>query len=150
MSSEFFLIRTSVLSTRYSALSFDNPVRPRQHIWWNRQADLLGGFQIDHQLELRRLLHGEIRGLGAFEDLVHIRGGAPIQIGNARRITHKPANVQKFWRVIYRWEPALYCKVRGLFSVRIKDRALQHEDAISMPLVRFSKRSLNILRIQYV
>ena len=58
MSSEFFLIRTSVLSTRYSALSFDNPVRSRQHIGWNRQADLLGGFQIDHQLELRRLLDG--------------------------------------------------------------------------------------------
>ena len=45
-------------------------VRPHQHIWRNRQADLLGGFQIDHQLKLRRLLDGQIGGLGSLQDLV--------------------------------------------------------------------------------
>jgi hypothetical protein len=44
----------------------NHPVRPRQHIRRNRHADLLGGFQIDDELELCRLLHGQIGGLGAF------------------------------------------------------------------------------------
>ena len=36
--------------------SLDHPVRPRQHFLRNRQPDLLGGFQINNQLELVRLL----------------------------------------------------------------------------------------------
>ena len=34
----------------------DHFIRPHQHVRRNRQADLLGGFQIDDELELRRLL----------------------------------------------------------------------------------------------
>ena len=53
-------------------ISTNHFVRPHQHVRRNRQADLLGGFQIDDELELRRLLHRKISGLGAFEDFVHI------------------------------------------------------------------------------
>ena len=45
----------------------DHPIRPHQHVRWNRQADLLRRFQVDHQLKLRRLLHRQIRRLGAFK-----------------------------------------------------------------------------------
>jgi len=34
----------------------------------------LGGLEIDHQLELRRLLDGQVGGLRAFQDLVHEKG----------------------------------------------------------------------------
>src|SRR5512147_3017942 len=64
-----FLIFTFALSN-YS-------VRPRQHIRRNRQADLLRSFQVDDQLELLRLLDGQVGGLGAFENLVHEVSGAP-------------------------------------------------------------------------
>ena len=52
MSAEFpvvverFIFFMAQSSTRYSALSFDDLVRPRQHIGWNGEADLLGGWQI--------------------------------------------------------------------------------------------------------
>ena len=52
-------------------------IRPRQHVRRNRQADLLGGFEIDDELELRRLLDGKIGGLGAFQNLVDHRRDAP-------------------------------------------------------------------------
>jgi hypothetical protein len=42
------------LLTAHCSLSFYDPVRSRQHIRRNRQADLLGGFQIDHKLEPMR------------------------------------------------------------------------------------------------
>ena len=51
-------------------------VRSRQDVGRNRQADLLGGFEIDHQLELRRLLDGKVGGLGAFQDFVDVSCGA--------------------------------------------------------------------------
>ena len=58
---------------------FDHPVRPRQHVRRNREADLFRGFQIDDEFELRRLLYRKIGGLGAFQDFVDIGGGAPEQ-----------------------------------------------------------------------
>jgi hypothetical protein len=38
-------------------------------------ADLLGRFQIDHQLELGRLLDRQVSRLGAFKNLVNVSGG---------------------------------------------------------------------------
>ena len=46
-------------------LSLDHLVRLRQHRRRNRQAESLGGLEIDHQLELRGLLNREICGLGS-------------------------------------------------------------------------------------
>jgi hypothetical protein len=48
---------------------FNHLVRSCQHIRRDRQTDLLGGFQIDDEVELFRLLHWEIGGLGALQDL---------------------------------------------------------------------------------
>ena len=41
--------------------SLDHLIRSRQHVRRNRQADLLGGFQIDDELKLRRLLESATR-----------------------------------------------------------------------------------------
>src|SRR4029077_18257776 len=51
-----FLVRLShpLLHAGLSRRLLDHPIRPRQHIRRNRQTDLLGCFQIDEQLELRR------------------------------------------------------------------------------------------------
>src|SRR5262245_23588192 len=42
----------------------------------NREAEGLGRLQVDHQLELAGLLHGEVAGPGAFQELVHVDGRA--------------------------------------------------------------------------
>jgi hypothetical protein len=47
-------------------MSFYDPIRPRQHIWRNRQADLLSRFQIDDELKLHRLRDGQISRFRAF------------------------------------------------------------------------------------
>jgi hypothetical protein len=38
--------------------SFDHPISSSQYIGRNSQTELLGGFEIDHKLKLRRLLNG--------------------------------------------------------------------------------------------
>src|SRR5437867_2033466 len=64
-------------------ISFDHSVRQRHHVRRNRQANLLGSLEIDYELKLRRLLHRQIGGFGAFENLIDVCGGAPVQIGLA-------------------------------------------------------------------
>src|SRR5262245_24230916 len=87
----FLFMFFSALFTRHSSLalfSLDDFVRPIQHGRWNRQTDLLGGFQIDDEFELCRLFDGKIGGLCAFQDSVHVRGGPPEYVWNARAIGH--------------------------------------------------------------
>jgi hypothetical protein len=54
------------------SLSFDDFVRPRQHVRRNGQADLLGSLEINEQLEFGRLLDGKIGRLGSFKNPVHV------------------------------------------------------------------------------
>src|SRR5438132_9988225 len=71
--------------------SLNDFVRPRQHIGRDRQADLLGRFQIDNELELLRLLDGEISRLGTFQDFIHVDSGPPVQVGIAHTVAHEPS-----------------------------------------------------------
>jgi hypothetical protein len=58
--------------------SSNHSVRPCQHVRRYCQADLLGGFEIDHQLELGRLLDWKFRGLRAFENFVNVESSPPV------------------------------------------------------------------------
>ena len=57
--------------------SLDDFIRSRQHLLRNRQTDLLSGFEIDDELELLRLLDGQVGRLGTFQNLVNEVTGAP-------------------------------------------------------------------------
>src|SRR5215831_16215332 len=105
----------SSLDTR--PFSLDHLIRSRQHVRRNRKADLLGGLQIDDELELRRLLHREISRLGAFQNLVHIRGSAAEQVGGVRAIVHESAGFRIVWLWVNRREPVLCRQVRKLCSL---------------------------------
>src|SRR5437762_67003 len=98
--------------------SFDHLIRSRQHVQRNRESDLLGRFQVDHELKLRWLLHRQFAGVCTFQDLVYISGSAAVQVVNAHAVAHKPSVFHPLCRVIYRREPALYREVHNLFSVR--------------------------------
>src|SRR5882724_12429522 len=71
----------SVTIWSQSKLLRNNLVRSQQQRLWDGQPEGLGGFEIDHQLELRRLLHGQVAELRALEDLVHVRGRAAAVAG---------------------------------------------------------------------
>ena len=54
----------------------DHLVRPKQHRLWDRQPERPCSSEIDDQLELRRLLDGEVGRFGTLEDLVYIDGAS--------------------------------------------------------------------------
>jgi hypothetical protein len=58
--------RLPAIHARTKNLSSNHPIRPRQHVRRNREADLLGRFEIDDQLEFRRLFDGKIGWLCTF------------------------------------------------------------------------------------
>src|SRR5215813_7857722 len=62
----------SIQSSPLDFLSFDHFVCSCQDVRQDRQADLLGRFEIDNKLELLRLLHRQIGGLRPLENLVHV------------------------------------------------------------------------------
>jgi hypothetical protein len=54
----YWFPQSAAFVTHSAALSADYPIRPRQHPLRNRDTDLHGRLEIDHQLELRRLFDG--------------------------------------------------------------------------------------------
>ena len=58
--------------------SLDQFIRPPQQRRRDREAEGLGGLEVDDQLELRRLFDGEVGGPRALQDFVDVDCGAPI------------------------------------------------------------------------
>src|SRR6478752_9161845 len=77
---KMFLNRLWVTVFRFKPLLSDHPIRSRQHVGRNRQADLFCCLEIDDQVELCWLFDGQIGGLCALENLVHVSGGAAGQV----------------------------------------------------------------------
>src|SRR5262245_28699667 len=81
-SSDVPLGRTSAKRSGSSVLvsSLDHLVRARQQCRRKREAERLGGREVDHQLELRRLLDRQVGRLRASEDLVDLNCTLPSKI----------------------------------------------------------------------
>src|SRR5262245_7515217 len=59
------------------------------------ETERLGGLEVNQVLELRGLLDGQVGGLGALEDLVHVGSRAPKQISSVHSISHKAPGIDK-------------------------------------------------------
>src|SRR5437016_13439184 len=142
----FFIVLLSRLTPNASpSWSLNYFIRPVQYRLRNRQPDLLGGLEVDDQLELLRLLDRQFGGLSAFQNLVHIRSRAPVQVGEVHAVGHEPPGFHIFWLVVCRREPVLRRKFYNLCSLSKQDRAPQHEDCFSTPLAASTECALNIL-----
>src|SRR6202795_1982260 len=98
--------------------SLDDLIRPPQHRLREGQAEGPGGLEVDDQLELRRLLDGQVAGLGALENLVHVGRGAPKQISKVRSIGHKAPGIDKLPLWVHCRQPVLCRQVRDASSDR--------------------------------
>ena len=71
----------------------DDLIRAHQQRRRDREAERLGGLEVDDQFVLARRLHGEGGRAGAPEDLVDVNGGAAELLGEARRVGHEAAHL---------------------------------------------------------
>ena len=70
---------------------FDHLVGTLENRWRNRNANAFGCFQIDRQLEPRRLLERHVGRLCAFEDSGHKAGSAAKAVRPIRAVGDEPA-----------------------------------------------------------
>src|SRR2546425_2133521 len=78
-------------------------VGQHQECWGKRDSEGLGGLQVEDQVELRRLLHRQVGGLGPLEDFVHIDGSAAVEVERAWPIGQEAARLHK-------WPDVVYCR----------------------------------------
>jgi hypothetical protein len=62
----------------------------------DREAEGLGGLEVDDQLKLRGLFNRKVTGLGALEDLVYIDANPSKEIREVRAMCQKPSGVSAF------------------------------------------------------
>src|SRR5713101_4005688 len=94
----------------------------QEHRLRNLEPECLRGLHVDDELELRWLLDGQVRGLGALEDLVAVDGGAPTQVRKARAVGHEPPCLHILLQLVHRWQPTLRRKGDDPVDVTLLDR----------------------------
>ena len=90
--------------------------------------EFLGSFHVNYKIKLGRLLNGQIRGLGALEDFVDIRGCSAEEIGIVRAIRSKTASLNELLRSRYGRQAALHRHIDNLLPM-VLDREIDDETA---------------------
>src|SRR5882672_6551520 len=91
------------------------------------QPERLRRLQVDDQLELRRLLNGEIARLDTSKDLIHVASGPPPAIDDVRSVVHKTARFSKPRLARDRRQPVIQGKFGEPRSVNAKQSGLRHD-----------------------
>src|SRR6185295_19374076 len=80
---------------RLAAPSFNDLIRSLQERRWDREAEGLGGLEVDGELEFRRLLDRKISRLGASQNLVYIDRTTSRHLGDIHSIGHEATLLNK-------------------------------------------------------
>src|SRR5262249_44576072 len=122
--------------------SFDHFIRSCQHVRRNRQADLLGSFQIDDQLKLCWLFHWHFSWLCTSQDFIHVDRGPPPQIGEVRTIGHHASSLNIHITRVYRRQSALQRHACDRHSVVVHKGVRKDIERSYLALRHRRKRSL--------
>src|SRR5215467_12648239 len=104
----------------------DDFVRPREHRRRDREAEGLGGLQVDDELELGRLFDREVTGLGTFEDPVDLSGEAGNVLQGRGSVGEQPTRLGELPVITDRRQAAPRRGNSNTFQVRAKPREVRH------------------------
>ena len=122
-----------------SVVLSDHFIRSQQHIRGNRESDLFRRLEIDHEFEFRRLLHRQIRRLGAFQDSVDIMCDLLVAACEVPTVVHESADIGELLDGTCRREPALQRKIGKPSPIRAHLRARGYVERIGALLIQRSK-----------
>lgn len=128
----------------------DYSVRPCQHVRRNRNADLLGRLEINHELELGRLLDGQVRGLSPFENLIYEVRRAPHRIMTAGGIGNEATILDERSSSTHGWKPVLRGKLEELSSMGKVEAIVSDDKRFDALLDDRAKGVLKPARVFYV
>src|SRR5947209_19453972 len=88
-------------SVQQNSGSLDEVVDEHDKLIWNGETECLCGFEIDNELELRRLLNRQVARSRTFENPVDVGGGAAEQVIDVCTVRHESACLGKSSEVVH-------------------------------------------------
>src|SRR6266481_6720411 len=108
----------------------DHLIRPLQERRRDRQAEGLGGLEVDDELELGGLLDGKISWLGASENLIQIGGSPSRHLREIDSIAHETTLLNVQVVLIDCDDPMRGRKIDNVPSMRKHKGCRHHQDAV--------------------
>ena len=93
--------------------SFDDIVSAGEQLRRHGEAERLGRFEVDHEVELVRLHYRQIAGLGAFENAAGIDADLPVAVAVTSTVTYQSPSSRVLTQVVHHW----HGMARRLFAV---------------------------------
>jgi hypothetical protein len=106
----------------------DHLIRPLQEGGRDGQAERLRSLEVDDQLELLGLLDGQVGGIGAPDNPVHVAPDAPIEIRLMCPVGHKATGVYMSPHAVHGGQTALGREACKSGSMKEGHRVCQDQD----------------------
>src|SRR5262249_10594257 len=103
---------------------------PEQNRLWDCQSEQQCSPLVDDQLELRRLLHGQVGRLGTFQDLIDVGRGATEVVTDVDAVAHEAAGLRIFSRAVHGRQTALGGEALKARAIERKHRVRQYEQSL--------------------
>src|SRR5262245_9996166 len=100
-----------------SSRSFDHLVGASENRIRHGQAEGLGGFKIDDELEPGRQLNRQLARLGTIEDAIDIGGRTPVAVGEVLAVADQSSGLYVLPEREDRWQPVLERKLRDSLAL---------------------------------
>src|SRR5215831_16424013 len=130
--------------------SLDQLVGARENGPRNGKAEHLRCLEVDYEVELGRLLHGQIGGLGALENSLHVAGGAAEQLGDAGPVGHEPTHARELEEGIDSGDPVLRRELHDVRAVAHGERIGQHHETGEALLRHRREGAVELLRVAHL
>src|SRR5207249_10581039 len=115
--------------------SLDDLVGSYQERLGDGQPEGLGDLHVDHEFELRWLLHWEVGRFGALEDLVDIYGSATADLGAPRSVGNQAAGDHVVFTEIHGWQPNLRGELCDFPASATDDRVAGNDETLNARLM---------------
>src|SRR4030095_4996282 len=117
-------IGLSIVASFVSLL--DHLIRPRQQRRRDRQAERLGGLEVDDQLELGGLLDRKVSRLRPLENAIDIARHAPVHVREAYAVGHEAAVADVFSELVHGRQTVARSQVDEKTPVCVEEGARQY------------------------
>src|SRR5262245_20423954 len=115
----------------------------------NLQAEAIGRPDVDDQVELDGLLHGQLAGASAAQDLAHMPARAPAEIDQIHRERHQAATVGKQPVAVHRGQSEPRGQPHERRALTAEHRVARNEDSIQSLAVNHFEGVPDFTRIAY-